>query len=280
VGEGHSGGPPALPRLGIEDNFLLGPNKKVVIDAALGLRPYAAQPEALRRVVSQQLWDGLQKPDRVHLAAIYNKMEQYGLWQHVAKVEGLKEEREAPAHVIGVPGSFAVEGSSGGFQFVADDPRALYEDIFKVGFGTDGAAESMMHHGQTSTRESTSGTVTDEIAAPDGLHISIGPGDKFDAHVDKVSPTNPAQAGRTEMDLHRGWIHHRHELHGDVIRDLHRAAADYVAKKTGLEVPGVDVDLAGVAGGPTLDPQRVVQPEDRNNPTAPIMVDITLRGPK
>jgi hypothetical protein len=277
VSEGHSGGPPALPRLGVDDNFLLGANKKVVIDAAQGLRPYAEQPEALRKVVSQQLWDSLDKPDRLHLAAVYNRMEQYGLWQHVAKVEGLKEHRDADAHVLGVPGSFAVEGSSGGFQFVADDPRALYEDIFKAGFGTDGAAESMMHKGQTSTRESTSGGVTDEIAAPDGLHISLGPGDRFDAHIDKVSPTNPAQAGRTEMDLQRGWLHHRHELHEGVVRDVFKMAEDYVAKKTGVEIP---LDVAGVAGGPTLDPQRPIQPEDRNNPTAPIMVDITLRGPK
>ena len=81
---------------------------------------------------------------------------------------------------------------------------------------------------------------------------SLGPGNRFDAHVDKVSPTDPAKAGRTEMDLARGWLHHRHEVH---------------------------VDLAGVAGGPTLDQPRVVMPEDRNNPTAPLMVDITLSGP-
>lgn len=279
MGEGHSGGPPALPRLGVDDNFLLGANKKVVIDAALGLRPYAEQPEALRKVVSQQLWDGLGKPERVQLAAVYNRMEQYGLWEHVVKVEGLKEQREADAHVAGV-GTFAVEGSSAGFQFVADDARALYTDIFKAGFGTDGAAESMMHQGQTSTRESTSGTVTAEVAAPDGLHISLGPGDRFDAHIDKVSPTNPAQAGRTEMDLERGWLHHRHELHPGLVRDAYSMAADYIEKKTGLEVPFADTELPGVAGGPTLDQQRVVEPEDRNNPTAPIMVDITLRGPK
>ena len=76
-----------------------------------------------------------------------------------------------------------------------------------------------------------------------------------------------------------GWLHHRHEVHGGLFRDMHRAAADYVDKKIGLEMPFVDVDLAGVALGPTLDQPRVPMPEDRNNPTAPIMVDITLRGP-
>ena len=275
-----SGGPRPLPRLsGIETNFLLGPNKKAVIDAALGLRPYCEQPEALRKVMSESLWTSLSTNERLHLAAIYNKMETYRLWQHVTKVVGVKEKPEAHAHVYGLPGEYAVEGSSGGFLFETGDHRTLYEDIFKAGFGTDGAAESMMHKGQTSTRESTSGQVTHEIAAPDGLHLSLGPGNRFDAHVDKISPTNPAEAGRTQMDVHRGWLHHRHELHGDMVRDLHRAAADYVDKKIGLELPFVDVDLAGVAGGPTLDQPRVPMPEDRNNPTAPIMVDITLRGP-
>jgi hypothetical protein len=279
MGSGSSGGPPRLPRLGIESNFLLGPNKRAVIDAAQGLRPYADQPEALRRLVSQSFWDGLSKAERLHLAAIYNTMEKHRLWQHVTKVVGVKEKPEAHAHVLCLPGSHAVEGSSGGFLFETGDHRTLYDDIFKADFGTDGAAESFMHKGQTSTRESTSGQVTHEVAAPDGLHISLGPGNRFDAHMDKVSPTNPAQAGRTQMDLHRGWLHHRHEVHGDVVRDAHRMMADWVDKKTGIEMPLVDVDLAGFAGGPTLDQPRIPMPEDRNNPAAPIMVDVTLRGP-
>lgn len=44
-------------------------------------------------------------------------------------------------------------------------------------------------------------------------------------------------------------------------------------------MPAVDFDAAGVGLGPTLDPSRAVEPEDRSNPTAPFMVDITLRGP-
>jgi hypothetical protein len=229
--------------------------------------------------MSESLWTSLLTNERLHLAAIYNKMETYRLWQHVTKVVGVKEKPEANAHVLGLPGSYAVEGSSGGFLFETGDHHALYEDIFKADFGTDGAAESMMHEGQTSARESTSGQVTHEVAAPDGLHLSLGPGNRFDAHVDKISPTNPAEAGRTQMDVHRGWLHHRHELHGDIVRDKAREAAEYVDKKTGLEIPFLDLDVAGVAGGPTLDQPRVSMPEDRNNPTAPIMVDITLRGP-
>jgi hypothetical protein len=54
---------------------------------------------------------------------------------------------------------------------------------------------------------------------------------------------------------------------------------DYAVKKMGIEGPVTTVDLAGVAGGPTLDQSRVPMPEDRNNPTAPIMVDVTLRLP-
>jgi hypothetical protein len=272
-------GPPRLPKLGLENNFLLGSNKKVVVDAALGTRSFAEQPEALRKLIDKEFWDGLSKNERLHLASIYNTMQKYGLWHHVTKV-GVKERPEAHTHLLGSNGpAAAVSGSSGGFQFETADHRALYDDIFKAGFGTDGAAESMLHSGQTSTRESTSGQVTHDLAAPDGLHISLGPGNKFDAHMDKVSPTNPAQAGRTDMDLHRGWLHHRHEVHGDVVRDMHKAAVDYAVKKMGIEGPVTSVDLAGVAGGPTLDQARVPMPEDRNNPTAPIMVDVTLRLP-
>jgi hypothetical protein len=273
-----SGGPPHLPKLGIETNFLLGQGKRAVIDAALGTRPYAEQPEALRNLVSQDMWNGLTRSERLHLTAIYNKLQEYHLWEHVTKVNGVHEKAEAPTRVLGMRAD--VPGSSGGFAFETSDPRALYEGLFSANFGTDGGAAGAMHQGQASTRESTSGSVTRELAAPNGLHVSVGPGNHFDAHVDRVSPTNPAQAGRTEMDLERGWLHHRDELHGDLTRDAFRAAADYVADKTKLEVPFVDLDLAGLTGGPTLEQPRVAKPEDRNDPTAPLMVDITLRGPK
>jgi hypothetical protein len=270
------GGPPRVPNLAGK-NFLLGNSKKAVIDAALGTRSYAEQPQALRNLVSREMWDGLARGEKLHLSAIYNTMQQYGLWEHVTKVNGAKERPEADAHVLGVPGSFSVAGSSGGFSFETGDRHALYEGLVKANFGTDGAAESMLHKGQTSTRESGSGQVTHDLAAPNGLHISIGPGDKFDAHVDKVSPTNPTQGGHTVIDLPRGMLHHRHEVHGDVIRD----GFDFVAQRTKIDVlGGLDFDLAGAAGAPTLDQPRVPMPEDRNNPTAPIAVDITLRGPK
>jgi hypothetical protein len=272
-----NGGPPRLPKLGIENNFLLGNSKKAVIDAALGTKGYADQPQALRSVMAEAVWNGMSKQERVHFASIYNTMQQYGLWEHVTKVAGVKEKTEAPTRLLGMRAD--VPGSGGGFQFETSDPYALYEGLMKANFGTDGAAESMLHSGQTSTRESTSGTVTWDVAAPNGLHVSIGPGNKFDAHMDQVSPTNGAQGGATVMDPQRGWMHHRQEVHGDVVRDMHRAAADWVSKKTGgvVDVPFVDMDLAGVRGGPLLEQQRPLGPEDRNNPPAPIAVDITLR---
>ena len=276
MGDTH-GGPPRLPRLGIESNFLLGNSKKAVIDASLGTRPYAEQPQALRSVMAEGVWTGMSKQERVHFASIYNTMQQYGLWEHVTKVNGVKEKTEAPTSLLGMRAS--VSGSGGGFSFETSDATTLHEGLLKANFGTDGAAESMLHQGQTSTRESTSGTVTWDVAAPNGLHVSIGPGNKFDAHMDQVSPTSGAQSGATVIDPQRGWMHHRQEVHGDVVRDLHRAAADYVSKKTGgvVDVPFVDMDLAGVRGGPLLEQQRPLGPEDRNNPPAPLMVDITLR---
>ena len=277
--QGGHNGKTRLPKLGMENNFLLGSSKKAVIDAAQGTRPYAEQPQALRNFVSKEMWDGLTKFEKLHLAGIYNTMQQYDLWQYVTKVNGVKEKPEAPTKVLGVPGTFSVSGSSGGFQFETSDHLKLYEGLMKANFGTDGASEGLLHGGQTSTRESTSGQVTHDVAAPNGLHVSIGPGNRFDAHMDQVSPTNGAQGGATEMDLERGWLHHRQEVHGDVIRDMHKAAADYVARKTGgiVDVPGVDMDLAGVRLGPQLEQGRVPMPEDRNNPAAPLMVDITLR---
>jgi hypothetical protein len=273
---GSRGGPPRLPNLEGK-NFLLGNSKKAVIDAALGTRSYAEQPQALRSLVSKEMWNGLSRPEKLHLAGIYNTMQQYGLWEYVTKVNGVKERPEADTHLLGSSARFAVDGSSGGFSFETSDHLKLHEGLVRANFGTDGAAESMLHQGQTSTRESTSGQVTHDLAAPNGLHISLGPGNKFDAHIDKVSPTNPAEGGKTVMDLHRGWLHHRQEVHGDVVRD----GFDFVARKSQVDVlGGLDFELAGAAGGPTLEQPRVPSPEDRNNPTAPIMVDITHRGPK
>jgi hypothetical protein len=269
------GGPPPLRRIDFASSVLLGANKKVVIDAALGTRGHGAQPESLRKLVSKELWDGLSKPERLHLSAIHNTMQQYGLWEHVTKV-GVLEKPTADTSVLGA-GRFSVSGTPGAFSFETGDSKALYEALVRANFGVDGAVESMMHPGQTSMRESTSGNVTHDMAAPSGLHVSLGPGNKFDAHIDKISPTNPAEAGKTVMDMSRGMLHHRHELHSDLVR----GGFDFAAKKGQIDVlGGLDFDVAGAAGAPTLDQPRVPMPEDRNNPTAPVMVDFTIRGPK
>jgi len=276
--ESSGGAPKPLNRLTKIDNFGLGPSKKAVIEGAQATRPYAEQPEGMRKVMSEELWKSLTPVQRGSLANIYNTMEKNGLWQHVAAVNGVKDLPEPDAHIAGIPGSFSVDGNSGGFNFTTHDADTLYQGLFSAGFGQDVGIEGAAHPGQASMRESSSGQHTRDMAAPDGLHIAIGPGNHFDAHVDKVSPTNAAQAGHTDMDLHRGWVHHTTELYPEAVRGGVHDMAKAAAEKIGLDSHGVD--LPGVNFGPTLQESKVPMPEDRNNPEAPVMVNVTLRGPR
>ena len=170
---------------------LSAPSGEVQV-AAARLR-FEELPEKLQQTLKKsfahpdEFWAGLGDTQRQTLATIFNRLEGMGLWKHVARVTGEHEQPEKPV------GKLKVAGNSGAISFEAYDPKAFTDDLLKSKkFGVDPKVATLFHQGQTSSREynPTEGS----------LHISIGPGRHFDAHVDKVgavdTPT-PRPAGRS-----------------------------------------------------------------------------------
>src|SRR3974377_1406895 len=79
-------------------------------------------------------------------------------------------------------------------------------------FGEDGSLIGSMHKGQQSMREWSND--------PMSLHISVGPGNRFDAHIDKVSPVKKPEGGKTQIDPSKGMEHRTTELWPEKIRKL------------------------------------------------------------
>lgn len=152
--------------------------------SALEGDPFDRQPPDLQLVLTKSFktqaaawFDKLDSDDRGALTQIFNRMCQYGVWCHVRLVLGIVA-GEAPLRAAGH--TFKVYGSTPSVFFTSPPGNALLDALMATGkfcmaFGA-GASE---HPGQTTIRE---------ISGSDSLHISIGPGDMFDAHVDRYGP--------------------------------------------------------------------------------------------
>lgn len=173
--------------------------------------PYAKLPSDLKSKLSEKVWKALPEGQRSTLLTSYQSLKRYGVWDHVAKVTGQKELREA--HVK-LPGGAEgeVAGNSGAIQYEIRDRKGFTEKLTLINpkFGVDGGLMGAMHPGQTGLRESNE---------PTSLHISLGPGDSMmDAHIDKVNPTNTPKNGMTQMDLRRGLEHWSTEVLPELLR--------------------------------------------------------------
>lgn len=196
---------------------------------------YERLPGDLQQKMRQHFWGHLPERQRRTLVETYLRMKSYGLWEHVARVVHEKNAPEAPAKLCSL--GFEVDGNSGGIVFEALDGDVLAEALKDTGhFREDGAFMGSMHPGQRSLRERNS--------KGDSLHVSIGPGNLFDTHVDKCGPHDVAGA----------WCHGTRELAPEAIRDV-----------TGI--PGV------VIGGDVVPGSREREPEVRGG------VRIEWRGP-
>jgi hypothetical protein len=119
--------------------------------------------------------------------------------------------------------------------------------VFKASghFGEDGSIVGALHKGQTSLREWSGGSTS--------LHISVGPGNQFDAHIDKVSPVNKPVDGKTQIDPVKGKQHWENEVLPEKIRDktglpikIKGSIEENKKGKYGAEVKvGVEVELRG-----------------------------------
>lgn len=122
-------------------------------------------------------FDQLDPDNRMALTQIFNRMCRYGLWCHVRWVLKIAP-GEAP--VLLADRIFNVPGRTPSVYFTSPSGDVHYHALMATGrFCTAYGAGASQHPGQTTLRE---------ISGSDSLHISIGPGDHFDAHVDKYSP--------------------------------------------------------------------------------------------
>lgn len=206
---------------------------------------YDKLPTDLKSKMSETTWRDLDQNDRKTLMSTYSRLKGWGVWDQVKTVKGQLNPTEPHAHVGGR--EFEVAGNTGGVVFEAKNAKAFKEALISTGhFGVDKGIVGSLHQGQDSTRE-----WTDD---PGSLHVSIGPGDQFDTHMDKHSPVKKPKDGETQIDPEKGFDHHRNEVWPEMIRNV-------------IGVPGVIIDVKtnpNPSGG---------MPEIRGT------VSIELRGP-
>ncbi len=225
--------------------------------SAVSVDRFDKQPADLQRVLTQSFpdpagwFDKLDPERRLALTSIFNRLCRYGLWCLVGRVLRIVA-GEAP-----VLRRFEAPGLTPSVYFMSLGKDALLKALMATGrFCIAQGLGASQHPGQTSLRE---------ISGSDSLHISIGPGDQFDAHIDRYSPVrvhpggpvcpnDPAEAALTHIG-----------------REL---APEWVRKKIGI--PGVQVFPEWVA--PT---GRRPEPTTRQEADLPPpIVGITLRGPR
>lgn len=193
--------------------------------SAISVDRFDKQPADLQRVLAKSFKDptgwfkNLDPERRFALTAIFNRLCRYGVWRHVSVVLKI-DAGEAP--VLIADRVFRVPGRTPSVYFMSLGERALINALtatgrFCMGYGI-GASQ---HPGQTTLRE---------ISGSDSLHISVGPGDRFDAHIDKFSPVteHPGSSFCSNRPLVAALAHIGRELVPELVR-----------KKTGI--PGVQV---------------------------------------
>lgn len=202
-------------------------------------------PSRLKSKLDEKLWTQLPPKQRDTLIATYARLEGYGVWDHVKTVKRELNPTEPNARIGGK--EFEVAGNTGGVVFETHDAKKFQKALEKTGhFGVDEGVVGAMHPGQVSMREWT----TDQGS----LHLSLGPGNQFDTHVDKHSPVNQPKNGKTVIDAKKGPMHHSREVWPEMIRNV-------------IGIPGVIVDAN-------------VKPGSRDGkPDVTVTVGVELHGP-
>lgn len=192
-----------------------------------GKTEYANLPSDLKSKLSDKVWYALPEGQRGTLVASYQQFKRAGVWDEITKVTGEKEKREAP---VRLPGGYQtnVAGNSGAIQYEVKDAKRFTAKMLELNpnFGVDGGIMGALHAGQTSMREH---------ADQRSLHISVGPGNKMDAHIDQEMPVDMPKNGQTQMNVWKGIQHWSHEVLPEMIR-----------KHTGI--PGVIVQPSVTPG--------------------------------
>lgn len=221
--------------------------------SATSLDPFGKQPAPLRDVLEQSSKQGLLADEpakwfeklgqlRPVLTSIYNRMCQLGLWKRVRAVRYV-----APGEKPFL--GFDAPGSVGSVGFIADDGAGLMRDLLGgLRFCADTPLGGSQHKEQASFRE---------ISKYDGLHVAVGPGARFDAHIDKQSPAAGSDGGQCVYDPIAAATHIGRELVPPKVRKF-------------IKVPGVQIFPEKT--GPDVIPGAAAQGEPAQAP----LVGITL----
>ena len=224
--------------------------------SAISVDRFDKQPAELQQALARSFkdpagWFGkLDSERRFALTAIFNRLCRYGLWGHVRLVLKI-DAGEAP--VLIADRVYDVPGRTPSVYFMSLAGDALIKALMATGrFCMAYGAGASQHPGQTTLRE---------ISGSDSLHISIGPGDRFDAHIDKYSPT-PESTG-SSFCSNRPSVAALTHIGRELVPEL-------VRKKTGI--PGVQVF-----------PEQTIprsEPTPRQEADSPPIVGVTWRGPR
>jgi hypothetical protein len=223
--------------------------------SAISVDRFDRQPAELQRALARSFkdpagWFAKLDPERrIALTSIFNRLCRYGLWGHVRLVLKI-DAGEAP--VLIADRVYDVPGSTPSVYFMSPAGGALIKALMATGrFCMAYGAGASQHPGQTTLRE---------ISGSDSLHISIGPGDRFDAHIDKYSPT-PESTG-SSFCSNRPSVAALTHIGRELVPEL-------VRKKTGI--PGVQVFPESTF------PQSGPAPRQADSPP---IVGVTWRGPR
>jgi hypothetical protein len=224
--------------------------------AAVSVDALDKQPAALRNLLKCSFEDpaawyaDLAPRLRAELAAIFNRLCRYGLLCHVRRILRL----DAGEKVVSLLGhQFLAPGSTPSVYFISPSGDALIDALMSTGrFCLASGAGASQHPGQSTLRE---------ISDSDSMHISIGPGDQFDAHIDRYSPTpsHPGSSFCPNAPTPAALAHIGREVVPGKVRKI-----------TGI--PGVQVL-------PELPPPAPVPPGAGGAEPLPEFIRLTLRGP-
>jgi hypothetical protein len=175
--------------------FTLGPDESLRVDD----NAYEKLPKNLKSKMSGEVWKAI-KGQRAKLFTIYMRLEEYGAWDAVGKVIGIKE--QLPPHGKLGALEFGIYGT-GGIAFEEKKVGGVAAILVGTGhFGQDNKIMALWHQGQKSYREwrkeqiTPAGVLDESIhewgqknpPPPSSMHLSMGPGILFDAHIDRISP--------------------------------------------------------------------------------------------
>lgn len=244
--------------------------------SAISRDRFDKQPVDLQRILAMSFRDPavwfakLNPENRIALTAIFNRLCKYGLWRHVRLVLKISD-GEAPALIA--DRAFNVPGRTPSVYFMSLGDQSLINALMATGrFCMARGIGASQHPNQTTLRE---------ISGSDSLHISIGPGNRFDAHIDKYSPVteHPGSSFCSNRPSVSALTHIGRELIPELVRKITgipgvQAFPESIFPQTGPPVSRQEADspalLTITGGGPRPRPTRRTPRE--SSPLLPVEV--------